>query len=515
MERLNAVEAHLTQNGFSRVGPAVRNPNLAAGALTAYAINAQAGQCYVPVAVGASSGNLDMIVVDPMGQNVAHNVQPDANPWVRFCAQSSGRYIARMQMSSGGGEYFYALYQGSGEPALATVLGGAVEQAQQTVAVDSATQSRLQEIDRRLSGERFERVSEPLGVMLTQREETRRGLNLQAGTCYAFASLGGDGTTDTDIFILNSEEEIMIQDNETDRDGVVQFCPPTTGSYVLRAQLWSGEGPLFTVAYQQGASTNANTNDVMATNTTATRSLDESYALLDADIRARGYEAYGEAARGQLAQGGERNINVTLDGGKCYAIVAIGESSVRNLDLIVRDSGGSIVDRDVSTDARPIIRVCAGESGTYQMKISMAEGAGNFAYQAYRWPRGTRGPFGLSGLIYVRLGEVTSLLQVEGYEPDGNFAPGRGNLRREGGSAHHDLELPAGQCFSILTVGGDGVNDIDLRLSQNGQQLAADGTRNGFPTARYCTQTAGTYRLDVTATAGHGAYFYQVFSRSN
>lgn len=517
VERLNAVEAHMVQAGFTRVGPAVRNANMQTGGLTAYAINAQPGQCFVPVAVGADGSNLDMIVMDPMGRNVGHNVASDSNPWVRVCTNMQGRYIARMQMAAGAGEYYYALYQGNGDPSLAELLGGPATAAQQLVAIDPNTNQRLAAIDQRLSANRFQRVSQPAGVQLANQADTRRGLNLQAGTCYAFASLGGQGASDTDLFILNADDEVMARDGSSELDAVVEYCPPSTGSYTLRALMYGGAGPLYTVGWQQqqnGVAV-APTANVISTNSTASGTIDESYALIDADIRARGYESYGEIARGALQEGQDRDFSLSLEGGKCYAIVAVGDNGVRNLDLIVRSPRGRQVDRDVAEDARPIVRVCADDTGDYEMKVSMAQGAGNFLYQAYRWPRGTRGPFGLSGLIYVRLGEVTSLLNVEGYEPDGDFAPGRGTLRREGASTHHDLDLPAGQCFAVLVVGGEGVNDIDVRLTRGGQQLSADGTRNAFPNVRYCTQAAGTYRLDVAATAGSGDYFYQVFQRSN
>ena len=64
------------------------------------------------------------------------------------------------------------------------------------------------------------------------------------------------------------------------------------------------------------------------------------------------------------------------------------------------------------------MRVCPSARGHYRMAIRMTSGSGSYIYAPYRWTRGTRGPFGLAGLIYLRLAEVTSLLAVEGYEPD-------------------------------------------------------------------------------------------------
>jgi len=64
-------------------------------------------------------------------------------------------------------------------------------------------------------------------------------------------------------------------------------------------------------------------------------------------------------------------------------------------------------------------------------------------------------------------------------------------------------------------VGGQGVNDLDVTLSQGNNQVATDGTRNAFPSVRHCTQGDGRYTLSVRAASGSGDYFYQVFRRGN
>ena len=247
---------------------------------------------------------------------------------------------------------------------------------------------------------------------------------------------------------------------------------------------------------------------------TAALSLDDNYRLLDADMVARGYEHYGEPAAGQLTQGQTQDFGISLEGGKCYAIMAVGDTGVRDLDLAVLNAAGQAIDRDVEADARPVVRVCPERSGESRIQVRMANGGGAFRYVAYRWPRGTRGPFGLNGLIYVRLAEVTSLLNVDGYQPSADFMPENGRLRAAGATARHSIQLPADRCLSILTVGGDGVHDIDASLSLGGTPLARDTTHNAFPDLRFCTERAGAYTLEVTARTGEGEYFYQVFEQA-
>lgn len=519
VEALNQLDAHLRAAGFAPTGPAVRNSSMQANGLIAYAIDAQPGRCYVAIALADPGMDLNMVLLDPSGRTTAHNVAPDGHPWIHICPSAQGRHLARLQAASGQGAYYYILYGGpqGREPQLATYFGGE-DTTVQTATLDGATAQRLNALDQRLQGERFQRVGDPTGVVLEQRQDRNFPLALEQGYCYAFATLGGPGARDTDVSILDGGGAVQARDVDTAVDGMVRYCPTASGAYTLRAHMYSGSGPLFVAGWvqpQQGrGAPNPAQQQVLSAQSTAGGGLDDNYRLLDSDIRARGYQQYGDRANGELSEGQTRDFTLNLEGGKCYAILAVGDGGVRDLDLIVSNSRGQAIDRDIEAGARPIVRACPSSTGDYGIQVRMAQGQGGFVYQAYRWPRGTRGPFGLAGLIYVRLAEVTSLLAVEGYEPDADFSPERGRLRREGASSRHNIDLPAGQCYSILVVGGDGVNDLDVTLSQGNTQVATDGSRNAFPSVRHCTQNnGGRFRLEVNATDGSGQYFYQVFRR--
>ncbi len=520
-DALERIENHLTSRNFARTGPAVHNNNMPQNGLVAYALDAQPGQCFLAVALAAPGTDLNMVVIDPHGAAVAHNVRPDAHPWVELCAAQRGRHVVRLQMVRGSGEYFYAVYarQGSTEGGIAELYGDDTGAAQaQMAALDADTRGRIAAVDARLTGDRYQSVAEPQGVQLANREDRNFPLNLQAGYCYAFGTFGGPGTQDTDVFIVDGNGNDMAVDQATARDGLVEFCPPVQGAYTLRARLYSGNGPVFVAAWARAQAGQATPPPAASTavvgTSTAGMGLDDNYRLLDADMIARGYEHYGEPASGELAQGQTQDFGITLEGGKCYAILAVGDGGVRDLDLAVLDASGNAIDRDVEADARPVVRVCPERSGESRIQVRMASGGGAFHYAAYRWPRGTRGPFNLNGLIYVRLAEVTSLLSVDGYQPSADFMPDRGQLRT-GASGRHSIHLPANRCLSILVVGGDGVHDLDARLSFGSSQLAADATHNAFPDIRFCTERAGNYTLEVTARTGAGEYFYQVFEQSN
>lgn len=513
LEQLDGV---LRQQGFSPTGPAVHG-NLATNGLIAYAVDAAAGSCYTLAVIGEDGGqNIDMIVLDPYGRPAAHNVRPDNHPWASFCAGSAGRFIARVQMAGGAGGYFYAVYAGPAgrQMELSSFYGEQAASQVEVAQMDGATQQRLGALDQQLGGQGFTRVGRPAGIVLNGREPRDFQLSLQQGQCYVFASLGGQGAVDTDLVLHDHGGEQLAADARRDRDAIVQYCAPTTGRYALSVRMYEGQGPLFTVGYVQNAGQVQQAEPVIASTSTAHASLQENFALLDADMRARGYESYGNQTTGQLALAGTRNFEIQLEGGRCYAILAVGDASVRDLDLVLLGPGGQEVDRDIAQDPRPTVRVCPESTGNFYMQVRMTDGQGSYVYAPYRWPRGTSGA-GLRGLSWIRLSEVTALLSVEGFSPDAGFSPEDGNLRRQGATASHNVDLVAGQCYAIVVVGGDGVHDLDVTLSQRGTQLTSDvGSRSAFPSIRHCATQDGRYAVGITAANGNGRYYMQVFSRT-
>jgi hypothetical protein len=116
--------------------------------------------------------------------------------------------------------------------------------------------------------------------------------------------------------------------------------------------------------------------------------------------------------------------------------------------------------------------------------------------------------------MYVRLAEVTQLLNVEGFEPDTDFTPERATFRREGEERSHDIPMRGGRCYSVLVVGGEGVVDLEASLLQGSTPIASESSTNAFPSVRHCPAQNGTFKLKVRAASGSGAYFFQLFTQS-
>ena len=95
----------------------------------------------------------------------------------------------------------------------------------------------------------------------------------------------------------------------------------------------------------------------------------------------------GDVTRGRLAVGDDLDVVAVLRAGLCYKVLGQGGPGVEDLDLVVHDPNGVLLQRDASEHDRPVIGVeraiCPAESGVYRIVVSMRRGAGEFAVQ--RW----------------------------------------------------------------------------------------------------------------------------------
>lgn len=73
--------------------------------------------------------------------------------------------------------------------------------------------------------------------------------------------------------------------------------------------------------------------------------------------------------------------------GVCYRIIAVGDSKVQDLDLLLRGPGLEPIAGDLTHDAWPILPpampLCLQELGVYELEVSVNAGSGDFALQVW------------------------------------------------------------------------------------------------------------------------------------
>ena len=72
---------------------------------------------------------------------------------------------------------------------------------------------------------------------------------------------------------------------------------------------------------------------------------------------------------------------------KCYRVYAVGDSAIKDLDLLLRGPKGTAMLADVTHDSWPVLPprepICFSEPGLYMLEVSVYKGAGRYALQVW------------------------------------------------------------------------------------------------------------------------------------
>lgn len=94
----------------------------------------------------------------------------------------------------------------------------------------------------------------------------------------------------------------------------------------------------------------------------------------------RGYSLTHDPFIDALAEGRSDNITVNLRAGTSYGIVGVCDSDCRDLDIALYDSRGNLITSDLEDDDIPVITINPSRSGTYRVRVNMANCNTNVCY---------------------------------------------------------------------------------------------------------------------------------------
>ena len=85
-----------------------------------------------------------------------------------------------------------------------------------------------------------------------------------------------------------------------------------------------------------------------------------------------GWELTHDVVTGALRERGRDAVRVQLQGGRAYAIAATCDEDCSDVDLELFDPSGNLVSRDLAADDRPVVTATPRWSGTYRVRLTMA-----------------------------------------------------------------------------------------------------------------------------------------------
>lgn len=222
----------------------------------------------------------------------------------------------------------------------------------------------------------WRQLAEPLHYTLVQAENASPTLQVRAGTCYAAAAIS-NSIQDIDIRI-RVDGRIVAQDVLFDAYPVAQWCAraDTTVTVELRAFLGAGTAQL---AFFEDPESARRTDGP----------LDELSNRLDQHIArsASRWTPVGDQWRTMYDQPGISSLQITPSGDVCYTVVAVGVSTVRDIDLSARYPDGSERSHDVADNATPLVVVCPDSTEPFDVRVAVTLGHGAVAARVLSRPR--------------------------------------------------------------------------------------------------------------------------------
>jgi hypothetical protein len=220
---------------------------------------------------------------------------------------------------------------------------------------------------------------------------------------------------------------------------------------------------------------------------------------------------------------------------RCVGFVALGRESLAGLDLTIHNVAGVRLAEDLRGGNHPYVRVCGRAGDTEYVSVRASRGAGEVAVLALADPPlfppnldavlGSRSPptFNLLHPPRVSLGpdpaqpgaserleaQVQRLLPL-GYRRVGPVLTGTLPAQRQDDRV---IALTSDTCYTLVAAGGQGVDDLDLRLVNTyGRLVAEDRRSDSRPTVKLCPRRSGAYHALVHMYAGQGSWSLAVLA---
>ncbi|MEM9195232.1 MAG: hypothetical protein AAGF12_39030 [Myxococcota bacterium] len=232
-------------------------------------------------------------------------------------------------------------------------------------------------------------------------------------------------------------------------------------------------------------------------------SLEPRFVAVHNALSATGLAQTGAISEGSLPEGADATIPMRLRAGTCYTFVALGSTSVDNIDVRVTDGGGEEIARDTTMDRQAAAQACPERDAEYLVIITMGEGQGSYTVSSWS---GQVGAGGRSSAVAGGLeGSCSNPLALEaGAAVSGSTVGGSASmtgrcLEGEAPERVYTLEVAQrAQLSAVLRSGYDGALYLQRQCGQPGTEVACnddnpDTSRSQIDT----TLEPGTYYLVV------------------
>jgi hypothetical protein len=304
---------------------------------------------------------------------------------------------------------------------------------------------------------------------------------------------------------------LLAQDEGRDAHAYARFCGQGGRRFVVSVRMLDGQGEFHLVPLWNAPQSLQALEPIMAScmNTGTARPdpvdvgpeplgppIDVELSSVKRELESLGYRLEGGVLAGGLPERRREVRRLTLDGGQCYALAAIGDGDVEDIDmrLLSVAESASLVAADVTRRRDAVVKVCPDRAGVYVLDVRMYRGAGNYVVQSFGLSEPhTPPPAGIEGGTRIPYSELLAQLEKRGMR----VTPVVWGLLQPEGSQSIPIKVRAGRCYAVSALATQDFagGDLDMSLTdENGRLLAADIGPNPHPLLYHCAQRDGVMR---------------------
>lgn len=234
------------------------------------------------------------------------------------------------------------------------------------------------------------------------------------------------------------------------------------------------------------------------------RSLEDELQALSGEFRELGYTPDGLVAFGALLAGQHEARMLNLEPDRCYALAAVGDADVVDLDLRVFAQGTSPepVASDTTRRRNAIVKLCTTSRTRYVLDTAVFQGDGAYVVEALKLAEPARVP-GIEGQARISYAELGTRMQTRGFEAE----PVTTGLVAANERLRVPLPVHAGMCYAFAAVAVSdsprGALDLGV-LDESGRLVALDSGKDDDPLVYHCPAADGVVSVLVRAKNTRG-----------
>lgn len=337
----------------------------------------------------------------------------------------------------------------------------------------------------------------------------------EAKTCVAFFAAGTKFTQSVELSVLAPSGRVLAQAPQRTTLPRARHCGHAGEVVFVSVRVTDGQGE---VVYGAISGPDASLDGIARCSALgaprppplelgpepAARTLEDELQALGSEFHELGYVPDGLVAFGALLSGQHEARMLSLEPDQCYALAAIGDMDVVDLDLRVFAQGASPepIASDTTRRRNAVVKLCTASHTRYVLDTAVFQGDGAYVVEALRLAEPARVP-GIEGQARISYAELGTRMQARGFEAE----PITTGLV----SANERLRVPVpvrgGACYAFAAVAVSdsprGALDLGV-LDERGRLSALDSGKDDDPLVYHCPAADGVVSVLVRAKNTRG-----------